>query len=416
MEGSREWDVEEWYGAVERLTFPTLFVALCEPAIRAVVAEDRGSLTELQEELQAAVDALGGSVFVRLSSLSPKDAVKKTPARLVELLRPQLETCVAGDYTRELLAINRTCYLACRVDSGAAALDLLLASERCRRHLDSRMDEKQVRVNVVVRRWQHIRPEYEFRGYVAGKRLVALSHYYKFLYCPEIVLHANAIRTSVARFFEEHGASIPLEDFVCDFYCDPEEEGKVSIIELNPWAPNTSSALFDWDADLTPLRNSPPREMLFRYLEQPLPNAASLISPFWRALLAVARGEGSIDAPAIAASDKAVRKAKRLCREAARGLKLVDGTSDIAQLEQVVCKRQFVTCADLQILSARAVMSGGSDFSVPTAVFCLYAVARFGPKRESFGAALHYLSARTDLEELFHNARLLMKGPLGLCV
>ena len=97
-------------------------------------------------------------------------------------------------------------------------------------------------------------------------------------------------------------------------------------------------------------------------------------------------------------------------------LKLADETSFVRQLEDVICKRLFVTCADLQILSARAVLTGGSDFALPTAVFCLYAVVRFGAKRESFCAAVQYLSNRSDLEDLLHNARLLMKGPLKLCL
>lgn len=53
-------------------------------------------------------------------------------------------------------------------------------------HLKERMshitDPKQWNMNIVVREWNQISPEYEFRAFVYKKRMTALTHYYKFLY------------------------------------------------------------------------------------------------------------------------------------------------------------------------------------------------------------------------------------------
>jgi hypothetical protein len=76
-----------------------------------------------------AVSALGGAAFVRISTLSPKDAVKWQSEKLKGLLEAELEGTEPGDEDAEIIAINMACCLACRVTSGADAMDLLI--RRC---------------------------------------------------------------------------------------------------------------------------------------------------------------------------------------------------------------------------------------------------------------------------------------------
>jgi hypothetical protein len=80
----------------------------------------------LREQVEEAIEALGGAAFVRISTLSPKDAVKWQSEKLKGLLEAELEGAAAGDEDAEIIAINMACCLACRVTNGAEAMDLLI--------------------------------------------------------------------------------------------------------------------------------------------------------------------------------------------------------------------------------------------------------------------------------------------------
>ena len=239
MEGQTlDWDVDYWYELLEPgVTFEMEFLALNKDELRALAGADDSSscLVGLAERINVSIGRLGGAAFVRLSSLSPKDAVRKNPQHLVSLVQTALQGCAEGDFVHELLAINRAQYLATKVTNGDEAMKLFCNSDRIKRHLQHR--DSLARISVVVRRWADIEPEMEFRGYVSGGKLVALSHYFKFLFTPAIVLNASKIMQSIV-VFQESKIHIPLDKYVCDFYCNV-KSFKVTCIELNPWAPNT---------------------------------------------------------------------------------------------------------------------------------------------------------------------------------
>jgi hypothetical protein len=424
MEGL-EWDVEFWYELLEPgATFETILISLSMKEIEALAfpAANELIVASLRERVGEVIEKLGGSAFIRLSSLSPKDAVKTNPKRLVELL--ELSSCAGnyvqeGDYVQELLAINRAQYEATRVSSGTEAIWMFQNSERCQRHLQNRLlDKTELRISLVVRRWAQIAPEMEFRGYVSDGQLVALSHYYKFLFTPAILLKAERVFEAVCSFFEKNIRSIPLQQFVCDFVVD-RNTFAVQCIELNPWAPNTSSALFAWDEIELLRRNKGKPE--FRFLRQPLPDAATRISPFWRTVLAIARAEkGQAGVPphrvaSVAAIAALLKRAKKKARQMDNTL---NWPNNVESLIEQVEQRGFVTCPDLLCLGWKVLfVSGEANFLVPTALFLLWGLS-FTSKQRALAQACwksaEYLvqtgKDEAELNNLIHNQHTWMKA------
>ena len=60
------------------------------------------------------------------------------------------------------------------------------------------------RENFAVRRWVSIDVGMEFRGFVKGGRLCALSQYNHLCFFPELLERRDAIERRVRTFFEDH--------------------------------------------------------------------------------------------------------------------------------------------------------------------------------------------------------------------
>jgi hypothetical protein len=84
---------------------------------------------------------------------------------LKDLLKAELENYPPHpDVSTEIIALNKVLAIACKVDSGKKAMDLIIASDRVYRHLSHRRDgNKEFRMNIAIREWNTIRPELEFR-------------------------------------------------------------------------------------------------------------------------------------------------------------------------------------------------------------------------------------------------------------
>ena len=149
------YDIERWYDALQPLTFSTSFVDLpveAAEALRTVyghrflsrcapTTDELRCLSTLRSSLQEAMSSLGGGAgfFVRLSGRSPKDAAMPT----VEAYERELATR-RGDAgapgsdaatNTALRAYFEASTQALRVADAAAALELLVCSERISRDL-----------------------------------------------------------------------------------------------------------------------------------------------------------------------------------------------------------------------------------------------------------------------------------------
>ena len=87
----------------------------------------------------------------------------------------------------------------------------------------------------------------EFRCFVRGRRLLGICQrelkHYEFMPSIEPIL-----RTLISDFFQNKlRHTFPDENFVFDVYVPrPKPDGRVWLIDINPWAPRTDPLLFSW--------------------------------------------------------------------------------------------------------------------------------------------------------------------------
>eukprot|EP01125_Pyxidicula_operculata_P019912 TRINITY_DN7248_c0_g1_i2.p1 TRINITY_DN7248_c0_g1~~TRINITY_DN7248_c0_g1_i2.p1 ORF type:complete len:486 (-),score=80.57 TRINITY_DN7248_c0_g1_i2:136-1593(-) len=282
-------DVEVWYNSLKDYTFLTEFVSLSHEQATALVKLHDGELSkddtiipDLTNKIDKIIKSFSNkAAFVRLSTLSPKDAIKSQYKKLSQLITEELKNVAMGDEPMEIRAINRAVYYACKMTSGEEAMELFKLSDRVAKHLKHRLaktDPKKWNMNIVVREWCDIHPEFEFRMFVYQKNITALTHYYKSLYVEEIATNRIKIQDMIIDYYKKKIASkVKLEDYAIDFTVDV-STGNVKVIELNPWGEATSAAQFEWDQDEDKLVLFGKKPFEFRILERPVPGAILNVS------------------------------------------------------------------------------------------------------------------------------------------
>ncbi len=131
----------------------------------------------------------------------------------------------------------------------------LLALRRSRR---IRQDCEMARVHnyppsVFLREWRKIPPWAEFRGFMKQRRLVGLCSYHgrSGLANPPRHLSLDVIEQALRSFFPRFAHSSHLESVVFDTYVhEPDvasDELAVTLIEINPFSPQTDGVFFSWN-------------------------------------------------------------------------------------------------------------------------------------------------------------------------
>lgn len=122
-------------------------------------------------------------------------------------------------------------------------------------------------IHVVLRKWEPLLdPEFEFRGFVHNKQLTALSQYNHYAYFPEIVERKEELQEAITSYWEASvRAKVEAPSYVVDFAVLT--DGRVCVVELNPFAKTTGGALFSWKGDEAVLHNGP---FEFRVHEKPV--------------------------------------------------------------------------------------------------------------------------------------------------
>jgi len=144
--------------------------------------------------------------------------------------------------------------------------------------------------NFAVRAWVDIDVDMEFRGFVKGGELTALSQYNHLIHSPRLVGRSAAIERRVREFFAaELKASLDPahKDYVIDFALTAPGRGcgddeKIWVIELNPFLETTDGCLFSWKRDSDVLNGHAPFEM--RVCAAARNGAKALIASDWRKL------------------------------------------------------------------------------------------------------------------------------------
>jgi hypothetical protein len=223
--------IENWNAALYALSIPHTDIPLgldearslarANPRFARVRAGDGAcvSIERVRDRIAEALECYPGGAFVRLGSRSGKDS--------------------AVALTRGLRVVDAETALRMLTDgSRRTAFDLRLAL----RH--------DYAPHVFVREWVQIPPWAEFRCFMRGRRLVGISQYdcKNLGHSPEIAENAAEIRTAIEALFEDFRAASHLDDVVFDVFVERDSGAfSATLLELNPFGPETDACLFDWD-------------------------------------------------------------------------------------------------------------------------------------------------------------------------
>eukprot|EP01117_Protostelium_nocturnum_P013769 TRINITY_DN5176_c0_g1_i1.p1 TRINITY_DN5176_c0_g1~~TRINITY_DN5176_c0_g1_i1.p1 ORF type:complete len:347 (-),score=88.53 TRINITY_DN5176_c0_g1_i1:44-1084(-) len=288
-------DLENWYDKLKDYTFQTKFLDISQEEAQCIIdsyddarhfdnkissnPSKQETLSNLKNRLDQVIQSFGKEkgAFVRLSTRSPKDVVLKLREKVEGILKKELEDLKAGDdLQKQIVALVRAAIKCMKVHSGEEALDFLCKSERSYQDLFRRVlshgDTKHWHMMIVIREWAPIEPEYEFRGFVSKGKMTGLTQYYKSCFVPEIYQNRKEILKRIESTFEKVKPLIPLESFTIDFAVNSET---VFVVELNPFGPCSSPALFSWSEDNEILLDGP---FQFRVLDSLPKNPKSLMA------------------------------------------------------------------------------------------------------------------------------------------
>eukprot|EP01112_Ceratiomyxa_fruticulosa_P014394 TRINITY_DN4118_c0_g1_i2.p1 TRINITY_DN4118_c0_g1~~TRINITY_DN4118_c0_g1_i2.p1 ORF type:complete len:364 (+),score=76.04 TRINITY_DN4118_c0_g1_i2:384-1475(+) len=241
-------------------------------------------LSGLENRIDKAISALGGNAFVKLNHRSPKDVVMFSDnQKLKKIFAEKLSNLEESDYVGVSNAWNSAALLSLKVQSGKEALYLFSQSFRISTDLNTDLEyEDFFRSQVVVRKFYEINPAFEFRAFVSKNHLTALSQYESGLYYPELVEKKELVENQIVHFWNSTVKDrLQLESYVIDFYVHFDHahpNGKVYIVELNPFHAHTSACLFSWKHDRETILNGP---FQMRINEHPPTEKGYLLPPSW---------------------------------------------------------------------------------------------------------------------------------------
>jgi hypothetical protein len=104
-------------------------------------------------------------------------------------------------------------------------------------------------MQVHVREWVNIDPEWEFRTFITNNEMNACTQYYSLCYVPEMVPVKDAIRDKIYNFWREHLRALPYftdackGDYTVDFVLSPDLK-VIRVIEVNNPPPVAGTSLF----------------------------------------------------------------------------------------------------------------------------------------------------------------------------
>jgi len=103
--------------------------------------------------------------------------------------------------------------------------------------------------NLILRDWDPMPQDHEFRCYVKGRKILAISQYhcYNFFEALQEESHIERARNAIMSVHDEVKDHLPVPNYIIDIAVHP-IDFSCKIIEINPYGPHQSSgsALFSW--------------------------------------------------------------------------------------------------------------------------------------------------------------------------
>eukprot|EP00727_Mastigamoeba_balamuthi_P010050 m51a1_g5668 hypothetical protein (978) ;mRNA; f:919970-924001 len=282
-------NAEQWLNLLDdTVTFATDFLPLTIADAHALLAANEayeragrgypraellvtGSLESLASSLQQVIDSVRQRnsceyVFVKGSSRSHKDVLINCKP-LLEVCRRNLERHLkAGepcdDNTKSAAVLEAGVELL-RAREAREVVALLAASTRIKEDMTLALEHPgRFCENIVVRQWVDIDIDMEFRAFVHGGELRAMSQYNHFVVFERLLRVSDAVCSRVREFWQREvrprlEAGRYPRDYVVDFAVTGAQLDRVWVIEINPFLDSTDPALFSWTNDRKVLTEGP---------------------------------------------------------------------------------------------------------------------------------------------------------------
>ncbi|CAI0549600.1 unnamed protein product [Linum tenue] len=183
------------------------------------------SFPDLELQIKKSIEALGGAVFPKLNWSSPKDAAWISSSRNLR--------CTSFSEIALLLK-----------SSDSLVHDLGHAYDSC---CDKKESSRPSSFYIALRKWySSILPEREFRCFVRGQQLVGISQREVTTCYPLILAERGGIQDLIVGFFKDRvRMKFESDDYTFDVYVT--NDGRVKVLDFNPWAEFTLPLLFTWD-------------------------------------------------------------------------------------------------------------------------------------------------------------------------
>ncbi|GAB2293608.1 hypothetical protein Dimus_027820 [Dionaea muscipula] len=184
----------------------------------------RPCFPELELKIKESIEFLGGAVFPKLNWSSPKDSA-----------------WISSSGSLKCTSLSDIALLLRSSDS--ITHDLCHAYDSCTDKTSSRPQQ----LYLALRKWYpSFRPEMEFRCFVWGERLVGVSQREVTVYYPALVERKNHLEELILDFFLNYiEGRFKSENYAFDIYVT--KDGKVKLVDFNPWGAFTLALLFTWE-------------------------------------------------------------------------------------------------------------------------------------------------------------------------
>eukprot|EP00198_Chlamydomonas_reinhardtii_P011436 XP_001700773.1 predicted protein [Chlamydomonas reinhardtii] len=189
---------------------------------------------QLRVAIEAAIESLGGRVVPKLNWSAPTDALWISATNTL--------ACRNADEVMLLIKSSD------RVSHDVEILEAAMAAWGSGADVEATAGSPVL----VLKKWQQLRPEREYRCFVRDRRLVAvsqrdISQAFPAL-SPDVVVD---VRRRIWRFWEERlasGSRLPLDSCALDVYVpfDSPSWQSVRLVDVNPLLDTTSPLLYDW--------------------------------------------------------------------------------------------------------------------------------------------------------------------------
>jgi len=200
------------------------------------------SFPDFEEEVIQCIEALGGSVFPKLDWSSPKDAA-----------------WISFDRTLRCHSI-RDIFLLLK-SSDFVTHDLTIPFENC--DDTPHPSSQSVTHHLVLRQWQDISPESEFRCFVQNNAVVAISQRHLGIHFPHLTVDKETICSDILHFYHTFvQGKFADSDFTFDVWHKAKED--IVLLDFNPFGPVTDSLLFHWNELMSRSPHNPSSPCEFR--------------------------------------------------------------------------------------------------------------------------------------------------------